>query len=205
MKTNILSEIVGNDHTSLINSEGYPWRGSNADLENIKTGECYFSSPFLQFGDYDNSCIVERSNVRCFLKEFKDSPHVLQKRWAYNGESIYIDVLCEDTEIIKTLQALENYPCIDDEDCSMMEIEMEHECWESYIQRDFLNAIEKHYKADYSDADNSDLLNLYNELKETSNTYFQVEAGGNGYIDIKSLINSLPEEAPQFLKLQFWE
>jgi hypothetical protein len=199
----ILNTIVGNDSTTVRTLDGYNYSNRLETISN--KGEAYFCSPFLSYGDYDHSSAVERSNVRMFLKEFKDHPDVRVKQGGYGWEAIFIDVLCTDTEIIEMLQSLENYPCINDEDVSNLEMEMEQESWENWIKSDFLQAIVKHYKADWEDADTDKLYTLYNELKESTNTYFEVEAGGNGYIDIKRLISGLPEQAPSFLKLEYWD
>ena len=199
---NILTEIVGKDLTTLRKPDMYNWNKSNT--EGIQPGECYFNSPLLSYGDYDNSCAVERSNVRLFLEEFKDHKDVIVWHGGYGSTCILIDVLCEDEEIIEVLKSLENYPCINDEDVSMLEMEMEQEDWENWIKRDFLNAIEKHYKADSSEITDEELSNLYYRLKEETNTEYIVESGGNGYIDIDRLIKGLPEEAPTELNLEYW-
>ena len=172
---------------------------------NFKGATEVYLPPYLSFGDYDNSCHIERSNNRVFLKKFKEHPDIIELRQGYGSEIIAIKTTCSDQEIIEILCALTEYPAINDEDCSLMEIEMEQEDWESWLLDDFSSKIEKHYKADYIEPDEDKLLELYHQLKEKTNTYFEVQAGGNGYIDLDRLIKAMPETAPDFLNLEFWD
>ena len=163
----------------------------------------YFFSPYLSFGDYDNSCNVERSNVRMWEEMFADSrgENWIKLTGAYGSESIAVKLSCTNTEIIETLQTLENYPAINDEDCNLVTMEMEEEALDNWILRDFKDKVIGHYEADDSEADDSEFRSLYFDMKEKTNTYEVVESGGNLWIDIERLTDGLPEEKPENLKL----
>ncbi|MCK9593828.1 MAG: hypothetical protein M0Q91_17650, partial [Methanoregula sp.] len=41
-----------------------------------KNNDLYLVSSYLQYGDYDNSCMVERSNYKIFMESYKEEPGV---------------------------------------------------------------------------------------------------------------------------------
>lgn len=195
---NVLTELCYNDLTRVYEKSEYglyPAEKYMIEKTPVK-GLFYYSCPYLSFGDYDNSCEVERSNVRVFMERFSGHPDVHHDTGIYGYEAILIDVFCTDKEIIEVLTALENYPAIDDCDVSQMKIDMEGESWENWIKQDFKSAILKKY--DLFDLNCSDeiLSEYYNRLMEETNTYFEVEAGGVGYIDIERLMTGLPDVCP---------
>lgn len=174
----------------------------------ISKGIYYYSSALLSFGDYDNSCNVERSNVRMFIElanenNFTDYLHI---KGDYSSESIYIDIASDNTEIIECLNSLQSYSAINDEDCCLVTMEIESECWASYLNRDFVSAIQKHYDAWDSDVINEDkLLQLFHSLKEKSNTYEEIQMGGNYWIDLDMLISALPEDSKELSEIITFE
>jgi len=204
-KESIYDLFCTNDKTNVFEVEGrYFISTAHLSCKPTDKDKYFFSCPYLSFGDYDNSCHVERSNVRVFMEMYGSHPDVYKHTGSYGHEAIFIDVLCTDSEIIETLQALYNYPCIDDQDCSLMGAEMEEECWESYILSDFTDAIIKKYDLLDIEVTANDLFSIYRELQEATNTYFEVQSGGNGHIDIKRLIDGLPDICPTYLKPIFY-
>lgn len=156
------------------------------DLE-TRPENIYFFSPYLSFGDYDNSCEIERSNVRVFLEEFANHPDIIHLKLPYSSEMIGIKYGCKDPEILEILEDLENYPVIDEQDALNLKIEMIGDAWESFGERDFRDKIEKFYSI--NELEYSDLLQLYNSLSDAQNKYIEIEAGGNVYfpdIDLPS-------------------
>jgi hypothetical protein len=196
-----LKDFLHNDFTACYLIEDNEQKLLSIDIDKAVIGQVYYFSPLLSFGDYDNSCDVERSNYRVFLEMFKDSPYVKTISGWYGYSAIAIDIFCDNQEILETLSALENYPAIDDQDVSLVKNEIEEESWESYIKGDLLKAIEDHYSLDDIEIIEEDqFFQLYGKLCNDSNTYFEVEAGGIGYINIERLLTALPEELPPCLK-----
>lgn len=199
---NVSTLICGNDKTNIYKVEDkrqlYP-----QPYEKDYLNTHYFFSPYLSFGDYDNSCNVERSNVRIFEEMFKDTKNIdwIKLSGDYSSESIGIKLSCINPEIIETLQSLENYPALDDEDCGLVTMEMENDALESYLLSEFKEKVIKFYGADDTEADDREFMNLYYELKEKTNTYEEIESGGNFYIDLERLIQGLDENQPENLKL----
>ena len=137
------------------------------------------SCDYIQFGDYDNSCAVERANVRYLEKKGLITE---LKRFACGGVQAWIDDTEENREL---LNSLENYPCFDDELVSEIETEIE----DDYL-RDNSSDLTKLLTCKdiiedvlFLDFDRE----LYEKAKDETNTYFEVESGGNGYIDFKRL------------------
>jgi hypothetical protein len=196
-----VKDTLYNDTTNIysINEDGIQDDAKSNDAEN------YYFSPLLSFGDYDNSCAVERSNVRTFEQQFSSSKGIdwVKITGAYGWECIAIKLLSTNEEIIECLADLSDYPAMDDEDVSSMEMEIENEAWDNWIERDFKDKVVKHYDAWDSDADSNTLRELFSQLKEKTNTYGQVESGGNYYIDLDRLIAGLPEIAPENLLLDY--
>lgn len=208
---NVFTEICGNDYTNIYyldefkNQQTPHWRCEN------ELDKHFLFSHYLSFGDYDNSCAVERSNVRVFEEMYADCKG---KDWIkitghYGWECIAVRLSSENTEIIETLKYLENYPCLDDQDVSLMEMEMENESWDNWIKDDLIKELKKLdpnneniYNEDITDENK--LMEYYNELKKRANEYFIVESGGNGYIDVEKLANYANcDELANFLVFEY--
>jgi hypothetical protein len=196
-------DSLHNDRTSVYELFEYgEFRPNEYEIANATKGQFYYMPRVLSYGDYDCSCHVERSNVRVFLEQFAGHPDV--KKWTgwYGSVAVAIDILCEDEEIIDTLNSLADYPVIDDNDCSLMENEMTDEAWDSWIKSDFTRAIEKKFDAFGSEPDEDQLRELFHKLQEQANEYPIIESGGNVWINIEKLLEHL-DEAPAFLNLEY--
>ena len=140
------------------------------------------SCDFISFGDYDNSCAVERANVR-YLKE----QGLIEKleTGSYNYEKAWLLDTPENREL---LNSLFDYPCFDDELVSEIENEIETE----YIKNndDIYRATKQPLKdiLDFLDLRVID-AELYYKAKENLNMEFVVESGGNGYIDLDKMVS----------------
>ncbi len=155
---------------------------------------------YLQYGDYDDSCMVERSNHKLFLEDHKETSFVYDVYGGYGSTSIAIqlsEMLNPDNEeiaqtIIDTLNGLNDYPCLDDCDMSNMEYESFLESLDNYEIRDCISELSEKFKLDISDYDQDKVKEL---LLETDHNLpypsYQIESGGNCYIDTKRLIEPI--------------
>lgn len=144
------------------------------------TGAPLISCDYLSFGDYDNSCAVERANVR-----YCDTEHltVYKDRESYGWEKAWIADTAENREL---LNALVDYPCLDDKLVSVIESEIEDE----YIKDndDIWRATPEPLRSILDDLDLRCIdPETYFAAKEADNAEFIVEAGGVGYIDLDRL------------------
>jgi hypothetical protein len=103
----------------------------------------------------------------------------------YGGIQLWIREDIDKEEEI--MDRLEDYPCLDEEDLSSLELELEEEAFidgyendiESYIwTNDLFEGIE--FQTDV-------LMKAYYQAKERENVYGHVVTGGNYYIDIERL------------------
>lgn len=206
-KKETIFDWLGNDAThALYKIEGSysPDRAELSDARDYMNGDeglkVYFSHNVLSYGDYDNSCDVERSNVRTFLKEFKDSPWIYEHSGGYGWHAVWIDIKCDDENIIDTLNALANYPAMDDEDVSNMRDEMENEDWDNWIRDEFKEQIGKKFNSNYDEADEDSLRTLYNQLKKSTSTEYFVQSGGNGWVEVSTLVEAMTTPPPRRIK-----
>lgn len=150
--------------------------------EKTEEGVNLISCTLLQFGDYDNSCAVERANVR-----YLDNEKLIeQKETECYG---YVKAWILDTpENQALLDKLQDYPCFDDEIVSEIETEIEEE----YIKDN--DDIYRLHTPDENLKEALDLLDrrcidpeAYYQAKEEANIYFKVQTGGTGYINLEKL------------------
>ncbi len=149
-------------------------------------GQKLISCDYIQYGDYDSSCAIERANVRYLeekeLIEYKDhGGYGSVKAWILDTE-----------ENRESLGVLQNYPCFDDELVSQVETEIEDEYLSNEDIRCFGFNIWTNEVLQDLDLYSIDRA-CYEQAKEKTNEYFRVESGGSGYIEFKRLASAYLE------------
>jgi len=168
--------------------------------ETLKEVDIFLISKYMQFGDYDNSCMVERSNYKLFLEEYKEEKGIFRIYGGYGSSGIAIsiryllDLANEDKadEIIELLNNLNEYPVIDDEDMSNMEYDAFLESLDSFAIRECNDLLANQYLIEVYDYDQDKLKEVL--LKSDRNLdypSYQIESGGSCYIDTKRLIKKV--------------
>jgi hypothetical protein len=170
----------------------------------------FYMLPYASFGDYDNSCAVERANAR----EFKEQFDFVSSHAVGYGELVGIDETDIDAitwEQLEALQevcnALADYPAINDATVSEVEMELQNEAWNSWARSDFKRELHKRLDSigelASDSADENEVENLIDNIGdaaidsvfyaacEKSNTYWQIESGGNAYIDLDRVAKSV--------------
>lgn len=166
----------------------------------------YFSS-----GDYGGS-LVELSNLQTFLEDFKETKGVWELYGSHGSSGLAIDIRALlDSEILEDLSALQSYPVRSEDHLSALELDKETESWDSYLERDFLRALEQHLaelldSAGFSDSQaellalaleqlpDSELWSLCSELSESAQISWETEAISR-YLDVKRCAAELSLEA----------
>jgi hypothetical protein len=100
------------------------------------------------------------------------------------------------------LSALLDYPCIDDEMVWLVNAEMEKECWHDWIKRDLIDTAfpdNPDMREKLMTIEDDPLFDYYLGIKEQKNMYFEVEMGGNGWIDVERLAPLFRENIGYFL------
>lgn len=155
----------------------------------------YLDDDFRWPGGYSAPSIYQ-SNARVFRDDFKRQ---LEAGADGDGPGLSLDVRYVDDDMLETLQALEQYPLISDDDHSALEMELQAEEWERWTARDWRRAVEKRLQElapDDADAYWSEetldavadlepkLETLFYACCEQSNSYWEEEEGYGFWIDI---------------------
>lgn len=163
--------------------------------------------PYATFGDYDNSSAVERSNA----KVFSELPFVSQQFGDYGTvwtgiDASDIDAITWDQlqDLIDTCDGLADYPVIDEQVMSDVEMELQNEAWESWGRTDFQQELCKQITSEQENEEDKSALEdqieqltdkqidkLFWHACEVSNTYWQIESGGNAYIDLERVAKAV--------------
>ena len=173
---------------------------SNEKLSNENKNDLLITSPYWTGSDYSGTT-VELSNYEVFKEDFKDlmGTAIFDVWGGYSTFSIAISVkwLLDPSneekarEIIDILNALSDYPLIDDEHLSDMESKKEYE-WvtDSFGFDDCINEFKKQYGIELVDVTEDQKWTLYRELSERSNSYPIFEDNGVPYIRWKEIVES---------------
>jgi len=161
-----------------------PFKGE-ATAENRTS--LYLIPDELAGGDYDSSGICNRSNYRTFLKDFSSVPGVYALYGGYGTYAIAIrlDVAEEHEAIRDTLKGLANYPVIDDEDLSNLEVE-----WQDEAMPDIIKDVTNHLNLDDYDIEIDDedyIRGLIQEGISTLNLHWYYE-NNSAYLEYKDVL-----------------
>ena len=176
--------------------------------DNSYTEKGYYCIHLASFGDYDNSCEIERANQRWLEEHY--SEFITITREQFNSQICHItmeDIECLDwskpeileraQELIDILCHLTDYPSIDDELASLVAMELQDETWENCYKQDVLRLLDKQFpelELDDLEIDDEKLRELFEQKRESLNRYWEIQAGGNAYINIEFITEAITEE-----------
>ena len=134
--------IILETGSSISWSDLHPYSGE-VNEETLKT--FYLVPDLLSGGDYSSSSEVQVSNHRVFLKEFKNVDGVYNVYGGFGSFAVAIraDIAESNERIKETLDGLENYPVIDDDDMSELRNE-----WEQLAVQDMIHGIQNSIEND---------------------------------------------------------
>lgn len=150
-------------------------------------------------GGYSPSAVY-RSNARVFRDEFKQELELADA----DGPDVSLDVRYVTDDMIDTLESLEQYPLLSDDDHTELEMEDQREAWECWAAREWRRlvcaaldaALPENAPQDGDDILDSvedvgnRLLELFHDCAERSNTYWQEEQGTQ-WIDLERVAAAL--------------
>jgi len=141
---------------------------SYGDFHNLAgdaTPDDYIVPELLSGGDYAGTT-VERANHRAFLKLYGQHPGVHAVTGGYGTFAVALSIrwLLDNREpaesILDTLEALNEYPVIDEEELSEYELELTSEGWECWAKHDYLVGLSKKFgDIEVSDDDAYEIFN----------------------------------------------
>ena len=145
------------------------------------------------------------SNKRVLLDEFGGSPQCREACGSYGSASVVIDPRYLSEDLLESLQSLESYPVLSEEDCSELEIELQNEAWENWAERDFSSALETTLSELLSDDDLAEsvveslssgaLFSLFESLREETNTYWESQSSPDQRIDVERILERASSES----------
>jgi hypothetical protein len=163
-------------------------------------------------GGYDAPSIY-RSNARVFRDQFAKE---LEAGADGGADGVALDVRFISDEMLETLQALEDYPLISEDDHSELELELQDEAWVNWAASEWRRVVEKAIDAvlpedatldgdailDGIENVDQKLLELFHSCCERTNTYRFVD-GTVQWIDLDRVAGALGiEELREFTGLQ---
>ena len=135
--------------------------------------------PFCNYGDYDSSCAVERSNALEVKRMFRNVKGI--KTWyGYYGQALIVELerlsVQSLEKLLELVENLEKYPCVDDEALYEYEERAIMRAWKGWYKSDVLRGLRG--KAEEL-------------LKSSPTQYAWIEMGGNAYVDTEQLMREI--------------
>jgi hypothetical protein len=149
--------------------------------------------PILLSGSDYSGSTVEKSNYQVFLRLYGDQPGVFSCPGNFSTYSVVIVAHLLSEEMNETLNALADYPVIDDDAMSELEQDLIDEAWDNWIREDFVREVGKKFKIEISDYDHSLMKKVFDEAEDGRSTVF-VESGCSVFADTKVLAERLDFE-----------
>jgi len=144
---------------------------------------------------------IYRSNARVFRDQFSKE---LEAGADGDADGVALDVRFVSDEMLETIESLENYCVLDEDDHSALEMDLQDEAWDLWAASDWCCAVEKAINAvlpedatldgaeildGIEDLDQK-LLKLFNDCCGWTDTYWQEEAGDQ-WVDLDRVAEAL--------------
>ena len=149
------------------------------------SGCLYLVPEYLLGSDYSGST-VEIANLRAFMAEYGDAPgvHEIYGGHGTRGAAIRLDALTD--EMAERLAAMSDYPLLDEEELSRVEMELADEAWESWAEWESRRGLEKAWGVDI---DGRIPRDWFERLAERTNTYWEAD-GPDMHIRVERVIEA---------------
>lgn len=186
-------------------SDMHPVRSSDSEASRsyhpeylVENEPLYFLPNYCSGSDYSGSS-VEASNHRLLVEEYGDMINEMWGDFGSYGVAIPVSVLFDYSnersgELRELFKRLADYPVIDEEDMSRLEMEWSDEGWESWAKRDFERALAVHLGVDDiewdDNVDESDIRQCFESWRESCNVYWESENSGM-HVDIERVVKSM--------------
>lgn len=162
---------------------------------------------YCQSGDYGGA-VHYRSNANVLLSEFS-SPECRELYGSYGSHGVAIDPrYCSDA-LLESIESLENYPILSEDECGALEIELQDAAWENWAHSDFSRKLESLLSDLLSESgwENAEewaeqsieslsedqLWELFSSAADESGTYWESQHN-NVWIDVERVAESLSED-----------
>lgn len=132
--------------------------------------------------DYSGSSVTA-SNFRVIKEKFAQNPDVAFYSCYCGGYGVLVRMEPTTQDVRDMIASLNNYPVIDEDDLTNLEIEWADDAWDYCYASDFRRALEKRFDNIEDDIESLDLREFFEFHREFANQYWQSEHASM-YIDI---------------------
>lgn len=160
---------------------------SYGDIKEDKNG-LFLEVPYSTYSDY-SGCTVERSNCRVFEDMFKEflgtDMWTIYGGYGTSGILITVKLYENNEDVREVISGLFDYPLINEDDLSELEMEIEDEDWDNWIKFDLTRELEKQsipYNEDTLQED-------FNRVIRDNDIYYSHEDPVSAYIDIEDVVD----------------
>jgi len=180
--------------------------------EQAKGQVTYLLPDLMSGGDYSNTSLVHKSNHRSFLARFGkvDGVHDLYGGYGTFAIAIRSDVAESNSEIKDVLEGLDNYPLMDEDDHSNLELEAQDEAWKDWARNAFVHfLLAEEFLGDYDEDSLARVIrrkvfkttakkckdvyvNLFYQSAENIGAYWK-DDGGSMHIDVDKVAGAAIE------------
>ena len=170
-----------------------------SNLENVKDGETFpawAEFPYTAHGDYVGYADVGAANYRVFKDDYNDHKDIAFISGDYGFQAVIYNTATTDEEILNILKKIEDYPLIDEDMHSHVQMEWENEAWDSWARSDFKRELCKLFpdlEEVIDDISDDDIWTIFHEAQEEANEYWECETSG-AWIDIKRVAAKVTAE-----------
>lgn len=162
---------------------------------------------YMSGSDYSGGSVT-RANYESFMEEFGEVPGVISLFGSHGSYGVGVRIEAVSPEMIEVFEKLKNYPVIDEDKVSEVEMEWQDEAWKNWARSDFLRALNDKFPeledqiealAEQKEGEGDALYGLFEEAREKANVYWESENAGM-HIDIERVVakvdeNDIPDEA----------
>jgi hypothetical protein len=176
----------------------------------------YISNDALTFGDYGGFGSAGLANIEVMIEDHKESivctnmqrlsdaaqshlanyeqelineitstkPEVIETHGDYSSRQVWIR---KDVDKVEGYtDRLENYPCLDEEKMSEIELDWEVEAWNDWLKSDLIRSLPDEIEELIDDMNDDKLFSLYRQAMEECNEYPTAEYSGV-YVDVNRI------------------
>lgn len=157
-----------------------------------------FNVEYAGGSDYSGGTVT-KANYDTFLEmknEENLEPFILELTGHHSsyGIAIRLDKGEVPQELLDAVEQLEDYPILDEEHLSEVEMEREGEDWESWGRSDWLRALRAEfikYEEEFDDPSYRQLDELWHRASQKLGWSVEFETGGNAYFNFKEGVKKL--------------
>lgn len=168
-----------------------------------KSGD-WWGSDYTQGSDYSGGTVC-LNNFNQLLKlatelsgEYGEDFYITASG-GHGTYAIFWDVNKTPDEIVEVLSSLDDYPSVDDEALSELEMEQSDEAWNDWGSGDFRRELEKKFGGNADEVTDEDLYTCFHEAMETTNSYWEDQSGSGMYVDMKRVVKGVDEPPAGFV------